>query len=272
MSTIPSIKKLLVATDLTEDGDTALLVARSWAGRLGASLVVAHVMPDVTRSDMLFPQDHVGEANTTVSWQRAVANRLEPTLEEGEELLLLDGNPGAQLVDAARERGIDLMVLGGREPSGKRVFGSVAEYVLTHATMPVLIARQHERTKVVVAAVDVNDPAHPSLDYALSFHEPPLCAEVVLTYCVPPKEQLDADGELVLKQLRRRFPRARGDVRIEHGEPAAAVVAVSERADAELIVVGTHARKGLARLMIGSVAAAVARKASCSVLVVPLPK
>jgi len=269
---LPSFKKVLVATDLSEDGDAAIATGRAWASRLGASLVIAHVMPDASKSDMLFPQDHVGEANTAVSMRRAVERALEPRVREGEQLAIVEGPAGATLMDTARELAADLIVLGGREPSGKRAFGSVAEYVLTHTRVPVLIARTHAHSSVVIAAVDVDDPEHPAVDHALALGEPPVSAEVIVTYAVPDNETLDADASLVLKQIRRRFPRASGDVRIEHGEPASAVVALAERSNAELIVVGTHARKGLARFVVGSVASAVARKASCSVLVVPLPK
>jgi nucleotide-binding universal stress UspA family protein len=264
-----SIKKVLVATDLTEDGDTAVAVARSWAERLGATLVVAHVIPEQSRSDMLFPQQHVAEANSTVTMHRAIAHRLESRLGPSDEPAILEGPAGETLLAAAKERAIDLIVLGGREPSGKRVFGSVAEYVLTHSTVPVLIARQHARTARVVAAVDVEDAPHAAVDYALGLAEPPLNAQIVVVHCLTDREPIDAESSLVLKQVRRRLPRS-GEIRLERGEPAAAIVAVAERTEAELIVVGTHGRKGLARFVVGSVASAVARRASCSVLVVPL--
>ncbi len=50
---------------------------------------------------------------------------------------------------------------------------------------------------------------------------------------------------------------------------AALAVVDHARVGASLIVVGTHSRTGLPRLMIGSVAEAIARYASCDVLVVP---
>jgi universal stress protein A len=51
------------------------------------------------------------------------------------------------------------------------------------------------------------------------------------------------------------------------GEPAAEIVRVAEEENAEMIVMSTHGRTGLTRLLTGSVAEKVVRKAKCSVLV-----
>lgn len=56
------------------------------------------------------------------------------------------------------------------------------------------------------------------------------------------------------------------------GEPAAEIVRYAKDAGIDLIVMGTHGRTGLERLLMGSVAEKVMREAPCSVLVVKLPK
>jgi K+-sensing histidine kinase KdpD len=50
-------------------------------------------------------------------------------------------------------------------------------------------------------------------------------------------------------------------------EPAAAILAVAEAEDADLIVVGTHGRGGLRRMLLGSVADKVIRGTHRAVLV-----
>jgi nucleotide-binding universal stress UspA family protein len=52
------------------------------------------------------------------------------------------------------------------------------------------------------------------------------------------------------------------------GVPAEAIVAQAQQIRADLVVVGTHGRKGLDRLILGSVAESVVRGAHCSVLTV----
>ena len=56
------------------------------------------------------------------------------------------------------------------------------------------------------------------------------------------------------------------------GDPAGEIVRYGRDANVDLIVMGTHGRTGLERLLLGSVAEQVLRDAACSVLVVKLPK
>ena len=56
------------------------------------------------------------------------------------------------------------------------------------------------------------------------------------------------------------------------GLPSAQIVACAKQEGVDLIVMGTHGRSGLQRLMIGSVADKVIRTASCPVLTVQAPK
>jgi nucleotide-binding universal stress UspA family protein len=70
-------------------------------------------------------------------------------------------------------------------------------------------------------------------------------------------------------------------VKCEHrllvGPPADAIVDLAEREDVEMIVMPTHGRTGLSRLLMGSVAEQVVRKAKCPVMTIragmePAPK
>lgn len=64
------------------------------------------------------------------------------------------------------------------------------------------------------------------------------------------------------------------DARVEStfGDPATVVLDAARRAEASVVVVGTHGRKGLRRLALGSVAEQVVRHSDRPVLVVPAPK
>lgn len=55
-------------------------------------------------------------------------------------------------------------------------------------------------------------------------------------------------------------------------DPADTICELAEQEGAELIVLGTHGRRGIIRLLMGSVAELVVRRASCSVLVVKQPQ
>jgi nucleotide-binding universal stress UspA family protein len=56
------------------------------------------------------------------------------------------------------------------------------------------------------------------------------------------------------------------------GDPAEQIVAHARQSGADLIVMGTQGRTGMERLLLGSVAEKVLRDATCSVLVVKMPK
>jgi len=61
---------------------------------------------------------------------------------------------------------------------------------------------------------------------------------------------------------------ARATMHAQIGKPVLTLLALCERLDAELLIVGTRARRGLDRLVLGSVAEALVRQAPCPVLVV----
>jgi nucleotide-binding universal stress UspA family protein len=58
---------------------------------------------------------------------------------------------------------------------------------------------------------------------------------------------------------------------LEEGDAATQILRVAQETSCDLIVIGTHGRTGLGRLVMGSVAEQVLRKASCPVLTVRVP-
>jgi universal stress protein A len=61
------------------------------------------------------------------------------------------------------------------------------------------------------------------------------------------------------------------DVRVEAGEPSDTILQIARQGGVDLIVMGTHGRTGLSRLLIGSVAEAVLRRSTCPVLTIRVP-
>ncbi len=83
-------------------------------------------------------------------------------------------------------------------------------------------------------------------------------------------EYLDDDAREHLKPLAALFEDAGCTVQIalRHGEIADAVLTAAKDVGATLIIMGTHGRRGLRRLVEGSVAESVMRKATCPVMTV----
>ena len=78
-------------------------------------------------------------------------------------------------------------------------------------------------------------------------------------------EQAEAELDAFLASI--PAPTLQGTVRL--GSPAHVILGVAREWDADLVVLGTHARRGMPRFFLGSVAETVLRKAPCSALVIP---
>jgi universal stress protein A len=59
--------------------------------------------------------------------------------------------------------------------------------------------------------------------------------------------------------------------RLLEGEPVSTIVDLAREIGADMIVIGSHGRTGLSRVLLGSVAEHVVRKAGCPVLTVKTP-
>jgi nucleotide-binding universal stress UspA family protein len=82
------------------------------------------------------------------------------------------------------------------------------------------------------------------------------------------------DKESVKKQLMQLALACPGvpiEHRVEEGDAARTILRIAGEINADLIVMGTHGRTGLSRLLMGSVAEQVVRKAPCAVLTVKSP-
>jgi nucleotide-binding universal stress UspA family protein len=76
------------------------------------------------------------------------------------------------------------------------------------------------------------------------------------------------------EELRRLQPpdaAVRTEHRLEEGQAASMIVRVADEIHADLIVLGTHGRTGLSRVLMGSVAEQVVRRAGCAVVTVKMP-
>lgn len=90
-----------------------------------------------------------------------------------------------------------------------------------------------------------------------------------LYYGVP--EPADDELRRMLSEVLPTDPAVPFEHRLVTGDPATAIVNLAEMEGADLIVMGTHGRTGLSRLLMGSVAELVVRRAQCPVLTIKQP-
>jgi nucleotide-binding universal stress UspA family protein len=112
---------------------------------------------------------------------------------------------------------------------------------------------------------------HGSRVIVLHVAEPPLAVygEDGLLLCPPEGWREQAKAQLAA--LQPPDVKVVLETRLAEGEAAPEILRAAEAAHADLIVMGTHGRRGLSRLVMGSVAEAVLRKAPCPVLTVKTP-
>jgi nucleotide-binding universal stress UspA family protein len=99
---------------------------------------------------------------------------------------------------------------------------------------------------------------------------------LLLLHVVPlPAVMYGPPAESYLDHLREELDRMKGsdpgvgaECLLAEGDPARAILSAVREGRCDLIVMGTHGRKGLNRLLTGSVAEEVVRKAPCPVLTV----
>jgi nucleotide-binding universal stress UspA family protein len=294
------IRKVVVATDLSEPADEAIRQAHQRAAWAGAELAVCHVLPNEFHSNPLFPQYHQLEAmrvpaerDRMLETVSARVRQLTGRPSDGFQVFLAEGAPHAVIVEAAETWGADLIVVGsyGRTGLARVLIGSVAQKVVRHAHCAALVARPSENTGRVVVGTDFSDPALPavtaahdesrrtgvevtivhSIDAPLLLPEP-LEGSVAAGPPLYLAGGLEAIKEAALQRLAAAQEKVglHGDRRVAYGPAATSLLRIAEELHAELLVVGTAGRTGLHRALLGSVAEAVVRAAPCSVLVVRL--
>lgn len=129
--------------------------------------------------------------------------------------------------------------------------------------MPYATAIAHA-TKARIICVHVVEPVVPTVGYT-GLAEPLPIADV--------SEQLEHSAERELPKLAETEECAGLEIEdvIVHGDPAAEIVRVADERQVDLIVISSHGRTGLGRIIFGSTAEAVVRHAHCPVLVVKPP-
>lgn len=201
------------------------------------------------------------------------------------------GSPDAAIVRAADEVKATLVVVSSRGTTGldRLLLGSVAERVVRYAHCPVLVARPHERTGQVLAATDFSEASVPAVGVAAEEARARGARLTVLhsldvlpspafawgapfgaSWVVPPPELVEQVQKSAVEALRSTMERfgAEGDTLTPTGDAATAILAAARTLPADLVVLATRGRTGIARMVLGSVAESVVRLAPCSVLAV----
>ncbi|HEX5869145.1 MAG TPA: universal stress protein [Longimicrobium sp.] len=284
--------RTIVAGIATLDGDDPVLATSvHLAGRTGATLHLVHAY----RADEAPPGWNVETWRSGTAARSPQARLLESRMQAHADLfgpatqtecIALPGTAGEVLPAYAAAVDADVLVLAPTRRAGAAgaVLGTTASRVLRASSVPVLVL--HERLaerapRRVLLPTDLSEhsaralPLASTLAAALAYpHSPmlfplyvsPAAADTgAFAFVTSQVEQAEAELDAFLASI----PPATlpGTVRV--GSPAHVILEVAREWDADLVVLGTHGRRGLPRFFLGSVAETVLRKAHCSALVIP---
>jgi nucleotide-binding universal stress UspA family protein len=227
-----------------------------------------------------------------------------PAVETGWHLLAGEAVP--EILWLAREIRSALIVMGTQGQTGlaRLLMGSVAEQVVRNAPCPVVTVKASPQESLpaaegpsetagpIPAAVPIQTILHPTdlsdrcaeafrvacslaKDHAarvIALHVPePKSAPVGMAPSPPLPEGHRGGMEEWLCRSHQLPPGVQLECRVEEGDVSTGIVSAARSTACDLIVMGTHGRTGLGRLLMGSVAESVLRTAPCPVVTVKTP-
>jgi nucleotide-binding universal stress UspA family protein len=292
---MPLFHCILVGADFSEQSKEAFRVACSLAHETKTRVYIVHVMEEsqdseaplgslASRVPIAFTEPPAREAY----WEGLLRDSYVPECPIDVRHMVLEGIAAKEILMTAGAIGSDLIVMGTHGRTGLRrlVAGSVAETVLRQARCPVLAlssprtSRETVGVRVILCPTDFSERSEAGVKVAralardqgarlILLHVLPV--EVVLYGTVPApldlpeiRDSLQSMGELI-DGPDLKYP---VETRLTQGDAAAQILQVAEEVGAGIIVMGTHGRTGLGRMLLGSVAESVLRRARCPVLTV----
>jgi len=281
--------RIFVAVDGTSSSDVVIQEAARRPWPAGSQFALVQAIDPYFFTHAPAPMEEAKEGAAKILEQLA-----KPLTDAGWEVEsnVIFANPRHGLTQAASERRADLLMMGshGRGTVSRLLLGSTAQAVLRHAECSVEIIRsrgeareegmrvlvasdgsQHGKAAVLAVATRpwpkgsefkvLSSPEYPVLVGEYPYYAPEQVAELSKQSMENAKEAIE-DGAEVLKQAGLN---ANGEVIEPMDTPAHSILAAAEDWKADLIVMGSHGRRGFDRLVLGSVSESVALHAKCSV-------
>jgi nucleotide-binding universal stress UspA family protein len=200
----------------------------------------------------------------------------------------LGAPPSEVIIRTAERRGCDLIVMAthGRGGPGRWIYGSVAEEVLRRSRLPVLLVPatcdsiwNAGAGLRILLPLDGSAPAEQALGPMLASIGM-LASHLILLRVLPPPSaeagvNLLEDRAAELHEAQQYLERITGllrqsylqiTLRIEAGSPGRVIANIAREEAIDLIVMATHGRSGLGRLVLGSVATETMHRAVTPVL------
>jgi nucleotide-binding universal stress UspA family protein len=270
---------VLVPTDGSGGSAVATAHAVAIADRFDATLHAVSVVDPA-----VFVTDAVGDVDDLVQRQRdAYRTRAESAVARVRDAAadvdvavrtaIREGTPHEALLDYATEHGVDLIVMGthGRTGVDRYLLGSVAEKLIRTSHVPVVTVRGYDGAAGptdyddVLVPTDGSETATRATDHAIA-----VAAAFDATVHVLHAADGESGGDAATEAIADRVRAAGLDAvsRVRPGKAHAVIGDYVAEYDVDIVVMGTHGRSGLNRVLMGSVAANTVRTVDVPVLAV----
>lgn len=276
-------KKILLATDYSDQARKALVEAVRLARRDGAELHVLYVEVIALQGVGLYVDPQLPEYVRDMR-QVTLGSAQDLTLNYAKSFprVVRDRSEAAGILRYAAENAVDLIVLGthGRGMVPELIMGSVAQTVVRESPVSVLVVGPHAgplHTRCILAPVDFSAKSAASLAQAgrlAAEHGARLVALHVVDFNRvehPEELEIGEREERAGPQLARFVADAalpvKADTLVAVGPGADTIIRIAAQQEAGLITMGASGHSALQRLMLGSVCRAVVRGAPCPVLI-----
>jgi len=279
---------ILAATDFSIRSQRALRRAGLLAGERDAELTLVHVVDD-------------DQPAALVELEKREAGRyLEEQIESVAELrgrrcraIVAAGDPFDGILQTAKSCATDMIVMGAHRKQLLRgiLVGTTIERVIRTGHYPVLMVNREALQPYarVLAAVDMSPPSALAIKTARAlgliegaalsavhgfhaFGRRKMSAGGVGQDSIDDyvaKERSQAAAELAAFLAANDFGVDRSSLRIEEGNPFDVIAAAVQETRSDLLLVGTHGRTGIVKILLGSVTEEVLRSIDTDILVVP---
>lgn len=285
-----SWKPVVAGVDSSPEGALAAGAAWSVAKAADAPFHLVHVAREAPQLPPVAPGT-LAEDEYAAKLQQAARGQVQETLRDRVPLEALDhlevrqGNPAWVLGAAVRDYGAELLVLGGKHHAAPvRWFGgSTVHHAVRTIDVPILVtASERPLFGRVMVAADLSEAAPPTLRAGVRFAKV-FGAELRAVSVVEPfppipdvAVQVDEQEHLRLteEEFARVVERACGGAEVERhvgcGAPARTISDEAEAWSADLVVVGSHGKGWVDRVLLGSTTERLLNRLPTSVLVVPV--
>ena len=277
-------RKILVPFDGSASAKNALSLACRLAGKEKSWIKVLAVFPTFQGDLELVGVRNLRETIDGPGEKLLAEAREIAKMEETHILTdLKQGEPYERIVRVAAEENCDLIVMGRRgRGQGERAFmGSVTERVIGHTDRDVLVVPEGGELAWghLLLATDGSASSDHALARSLEISQEEK-ARLSVVSVVYTNDEFYALGQEQVKELYAKADKildkvtswagdlgVKAEAFIRDGEPHEAVASLAGELRTDLIIMGSHGRKGLSRLLMGSVTERVIGFAPCPVLV-----